>query len=276
MLRRIAIGLCLLATLVVMIPLMSSTAHNLRTQFSVSSKRRHSRAWWRRHRAMVRRRQAMLARRRAMRAIMLARRNGTAPMVLAPTTASITNTPPAAAPRVVGNHATLSTTMTLPTAPAVNGKAMQLPNGWAPGASTGAGSTFRIAPENGSEATATLTVVAPTTGNPPFGREQKKMVGGASFTDLRRSVIDRMISAGGWVVNDRQREIGGRRIFEVIAQTPAGNGKPDQIWNFYFAEVDGKVYSLTTRSNGRNEKVAADAEKFLSSFSPAALEAKKK
>ena len=39
MLRRIAIGLCLLATLVVMIPLVSSTAHNLRAQFSSASHR---------------------------------------------------------------------------------------------------------------------------------------------------------------------------------------------------------------------------------------------
>jgi hypothetical protein len=94
------------------------------------------------------------------------------------------------------------------------------------------------------------------------------MVGGASFTDLRRSVIDRMISAGGWVVNDRQREIGGRKVFEVVAQTPASNGKPDQVWNFYFTEVNGRVYSLTTRSAGANEKVGADAEKFLGTFAP--------
>jgi len=259
MLRRIIIGLCLLATLVVMIPLVSSTAHNLRTQFSASShRRRHSRAWWRRHRAMLRRRQAMLARRRAMRALMLARRNGIPP----------------AEPKVAGNHATIPTTVTLPTAPAMNTGA--LPNGWASVASTGAGSSFRIAPANGAEATATLNVVAPTTGSKPFGREQKKMVGGASFTELRRSVIDRMISAGGWVVNDRQREISGRRVFEVIAQTPSSDGKPDQVWNFYFAEVDGKVYALTTRTAGNNDKVAADAEKFLGAFSPAELQAKKK
>ena len=74
------------------------------------------------------------------------------------------------------------------------------------------------------------------------------MVGGASFTELRRIVIDKMISAGGWVVNDRQREIGGRRVFEVIAQTPSTNGKPDQVWNFYFAEVDGEFTRLTTRT----------------------------
>lgn len=260
MLRRIAIGLCLLATLVVMIPLVTSTAHNLRAQFSASShRRRHSRAWWRRHRAMLRRRQAMLARRRAMRALMLARRNGIAPTE----------------PKVAGNHATIPTTVTLPTAPAMSSNAA-LPNGWAPVASTGAGSSFRIAPAAGPEASATLTLVAPTTGSQPFGREQKKMVGGASFTELRRSVIDRMVSAGGWVVNDRQREISGRRVFEVIAQTPSSNGKPDQVWNFYFAEIDGKVYALTTRTAGNNDKVAADAEKFISAFSPAELQAKKK
>ena len=260
MLRRIAIGLCLLATLVVMIPLVSSTAHNLRAQFSASShRRRHSRAWWRRHRAMLRRRQAMVARRRAMRALMLAQGNGTAQPE----------------PRVAGNHATIPTALTLPTAPAMSSNAA-LPNGWAPVASTGAGSSFRIAPATGPEATATLTMVAPTTGSQPFGREQKKMVGGASFTELRRSVIDRMVSAGGWVVNDRQREISGRRVFEVIAQTPSTNGKPDQVWNFYFAEIDGKVYALTTRTAGNNDKVAADAEKFISGFSPAELQAKKK
>jgi hypothetical protein len=260
MLRRIAIGLCLLATLVVMIPLVSSTAHNLRAQFSASShRRRHSRAWWRRHRAMLRRRQAMLARRRAMRALMLARRNGIAPTE----------------PKVAGNHATIPTTLTLPTAPAMTSNAA-LPNGWAPVASTGAGSSFRIAPAAGPEASATLTLVAPTTGSQPFGREQKRMVGGASHSELRRSVIDRMVSAGGWVVNDRQREISGRRVFEVIAQTPSSNGKPDQVWNFYFAEIDGKVYALTTRTAGNNDKVAADAEKFISAFSPAELQAKKK
>ena len=260
MLRRIAIGLCLLATLVVAIPLVSSTAHNLRAQFSsVSHRRRHSRAWWRRHRAMLRRRQAMMARRRAMRAEMLARRNESAPTE----------------PKVVGNHATIPTVTLLPTAPAMAGSAA-LPSGWAPVASTGAGSSFRIAPAAGSEASATLTLVAPTTGSQPFGREQKKMVGGASHTELRRSVIDRMVSAGGWVVNDRQREIAGRRVFEVIAQTPSSNGKPDQVWNFYFAEIDGKVYALTTRTSGNNDKVAADAEKFISGFSPAELQAKKK
>ena len=79
-----------------------------------------------------------------------------------------------------------------------------------------------------------------------------------------------MISTGGWVVNDRQREIGGHRVFEVIAQTPAtSDGKPEQLWNFYFTEINGRVYSLTTRTTGGlTQKIAGDAEKFLSDFRP--------
>jgi hypothetical protein len=150
---------------------------------------------------------------------------------------------------------------------------MPLPNGWSAASTTKGASSFRIAPPNGvAEAQATLAVVAvaPANAEQAIGREQRRMLGGVSFTDLRRSVIDRMISTGGWVVNDRQREIGGHRVFEVIAQTPAtSDGKPEQLWNFYFTEVNGRVYSLTTRTTGGlTEKLAGDAEKFLSDFRP--------
>jgi hypothetical protein len=243
MLRRIALSLCLLASLAGIVPLVTSTAHNLRAQSARRwHHRRHSRAWWRRHRAMMRRRQAILARRRALEAT---RRNGEAPVVVRTT---------------ADNH------VAAPTAPATT--TFALPNGWSPAASTNGASNFRIVPANGSEALATLAVVAPVSSSQPFGREQRNMVGGASLTDLRRTVIDKMISSGGWVVNDRQREIAGRRVFEVIAQTPAANGRPDQVWNFYFTEINGRVYSLTTRTAGTNDRVAADAEKFIGALSP--------
>src|SRR5947209_12657946 len=65
--RRIALSLGLLASMVVMLPFATSTAHNLRFQLSARSHRfHHSRAWWRRHRAKIRRRQALLERRRAL------------------------------------------------------------------------------------------------------------------------------------------------------------------------------------------------------------------
>src|SRR5689334_25407848 len=110
MVRRFALALCLLASLVVIVPLVSSTAHNLRSHFAASSHhRRHSRAWWRRHRRMMRRRQALLARRREL---LMARRNGTLPSY---------------SQRTVGNHTTA------PVAPAMAVEASNapgLPNGW--------------------------------------------------------------------------------------------------------------------------------------------------
>ena len=258
MLRRIGLSLGLLVSLVVMLPFATSTAHNLRSQLAVRSHRfhNHSRAWWRRHRARIRQRQAFLARRRALEA---RARTGSATSVLAKSS---------------DNHAGLSGALPFPDGIYRDGTfSMPLPTGWSAAATTKGASSFRITPPNGvAEGQATLAVVAvaPANAEQPIGREQRRMLGGLSFTDLRRSVIDRMISAGGWVVNDRQREMGGHRVFEVIAQTPASSdGKPEQLWNFYFTEVNGRVYSLTTRTTGGlTEKLAGDAEKFLSDFRP--------
>ncbi len=257
MLRRIALSLSMLAALVVMLPLASSTAHNLRFQFAASSHHvRHSRAWWRRHRALVHRRQALLARRRELLAM---RRSGAEP---------------ASQAKASDNHVALPAPLALPEGFYRDGVlAVPLPNGWSPGSMTNGASTFRIAPPNGMpEAHATLAIAAPASanGNQAIGREQRNILGGMSFSDLRRTVIDKMISVGGWVVNDRQREIRGRRVFQVIAQTPAtSDGKPEQVWNFYFTEIDGRIYSLTTHTAGSfTEKLAADAELFLSNFRP--------
>ena len=262
MLRRIALSLSMLGSLVVMLPLASSTAHNLRFQLAASSHHaHHSRAWWRRHRALMRRRQALLAKRRELLAM---RGTGASPATLA---------------KPSDNHAALPAAMALPEGLYRDGAlAISLPEGWSTGSMSNGASSFRITPPNGMpEAHATLAVAAPASasGNQAIGREQRNMLGGTSFADLRRSVIDKMISAGGWVVNDRQREIRGRRVFQVIAQTPAtSDGKPEQVWNFYFTEVDGRIYSLTTHTAGSyTEKLAADAELFLSNFRP--VEAKR-
>jgi len=147
---------------------------------------------------------------------------------------------------------------------------MPLPSGWSAESATKGTTSFRIA-SSGTPTQATLAVVAaaPANANQLVGREQRNNLAGLPFSDLRRTVIDRMISTGGWVVNDRQREIAGHRVFEVIAQTPANSDKPEQVWNFYFTEVNGRIYSLTTHSAmGLTGKLAADAEKFLGSFRP--------
>jgi len=203
---------------------------------------------------MMRRRRALLARRREL---LAQRRGGVTPSAVAKTS---------------DNHTALPTA--LPGGVYSDGAfAIPLPEGWSPGSTNNGASSFRImSPSGMPEANATLAVAVPasTNGNQPIGREQRNMLGGVSFSDLRRTVIDRMISSGGWVVNDRQRDIHGRRIFQVIAQTPpTSDGKPEQVWNFYFTEVDGRIYSLTTHTAGSfAEKLTADAELFLSNFRP--------
>jgi hypothetical protein len=249
----------LLISIVVLLPFATSTAHNLRAQFSSRSHHfhHHSRAWWRRHRALRRRRQAAIARRRALQAAL---RNAVLP---------------ASQARSADNHAALPAALSLPESVYRDGTfVIPLPNNWSASATNKSGSSFRIEPPNGApEAQAMLSVVAlapAANAVQPLPSEQRKMLGGVAFTDLRRTVIDKMINAGGWVVNDRQREIGGHRVFEVIAQTPANSDtKSDQVWNFYFTEVNGRVYSLTTRSaSGATNKVAADAEQFITTFRP--------
>jgi hypothetical protein len=177
-------------------------------------------------------------------------------------------------PKASGNHVALPSALSFPEGFYRAGSlTLSLPDGWSPAVNSKSSSVFRIAAPNGMPTgNATLSVVAivPANVNQPIGREQRRMLGGVSFTDLRRTVIDRMIGAGGWVVNDRVREIGGHRVFQVIAQTPASTpGTSEQIWNFYFTEINGRVYSLATRAGGdMSDKLTVDVEKFLSSFNP--------
>jgi hypothetical protein len=50
-------------------------------------------------------------------------------------------------------------------------------------------------------------------------------------------VIDKMVSSGGWVVNDFVREVNGARVFVVTARTPKDALTPEKAWTFYFTEA---------------------------------------
>jgi hypothetical protein len=118
-------------------------------------------------------------------------------------------------------------------------------------------------------AQATLSVVARSQPNPGYltQREQSRLLSGVAFSDLRRIVIDKMINAGGWVINDYERQVNGARVFVVIAQTPSDGRSPEKSWNFYFAEVDGKIYSLTLNTPLQySDRLAAEGEKFINSL----------
>jgi hypothetical protein len=117
--------------------------------------------------------------------------------------------------------------------------------------------------------TMNLAVVAMSRPNPAFltSREEKKMLGGVAVADLRRMVIDKMVSSGGWVVNDFVREVNGSRVFVVTARTPKDALTPEKAWTFYFTEAGGRIYGLTTDAPVEfAERMTGEAERFIESL----------
>jgi hypothetical protein len=236
MLRTVTLSLLMLISVGFMLPFDSSTAHGIR-QSSASPQhrryRRHSRAWWRRHRARMRLRRAALQ----------AHRNS--PLASVPGGLRRGSVSPSILPK--------------------------LPAGWSnPTVANNGEVRFRSETDSSVPSQATLSVVARSRPNPEFltQREQRRMLAGTAFSDLRRIVIDKMISAGGWVINDYERQVNGARVFVVIAQTPSDGRSPEKSWNFYFAEVDGKIYSLTLNTPAQfSNRLAAEGEKFISTLS---------
>jgi len=234
MLRTFTLSLLMLVSVVVMLPFASSTAHGLR-QGSASQQqrryRRHSRAWWRRHRARLRLRRA---------AALAHRSSPLGPVLTNPTTADAA--------------------LKLPT----------LPAGWNNATLANGGELkFRTESNSTIPGQGTLAVVARSRPNPTYLtlKEQRTMLSGVSFSDLRRIAIDKMINAGGWVINDYERQVNGARVFVVIAQTPSDGRSPEKAWNFYFAEVDGKIYSLTLNTPVEfSNQLTVEGEKFISSL----------
>ena len=247
MLRTVTLSLLIMVSVGVMIPIASST-HGLR-QSSVSQQRRyrrHSRAWWRRHRARLRAR-------RAAAAAALARRNGS----------QRTDAAHSSAPLVLGVNAETA-------GQPLTGVIPKLPVGWTASAANRGEVKFKSGSAIPVPSQATLSVVARSRPNPGYltHREQSRMLAGVAFSDLRRIVIDKMINAGGWVTNDFERRVNGARVFVVIARTPADGRAPEKAWNFYFAEVDGKIYSLTLNTPVEfSDRLPGEGERFLNSFS---------
>ncbi len=231
MLRTITLSVLMLISVLAMLPYASSTAHGIRQSVSSGHHyRRHSRAWWRRYRAYLRRkREAALA----------AHRNGLLGPAL-PQSSSMNDPLLAQLPAILGTET----------------NAADVKSG-----------VYRAnAPLPGQ---VSLSVVALSRPTPTFltAREQSRMLAGTNVADLRRIVIDKMVVSGGWITNDFVREISGQRVFVVTAQTPADGRSPEQAWSFYFTEVNGRIYNLTTNTpTAFSDQMAADAERFIDSL----------
>jgi hypothetical protein len=261
MLRPIAIALILVLSVGVMLP-FTNEAHGVRQTVQVGQRRHHrfrSRAWWRRYRARLRQKRlaAELAHRNAMLAlpqnISAADLQGlSAPQLPSLPSNSATSTslpPPVMTERVapVANHSNSETR---------------------PRVVNPAHPAFKTAEAN-TPGQMNLAVVALSRPNPSFltSREEKKMLGGVAVADLRRMVIDKMVSSGGWVVNDFIREVNGARVFVVTARTPKDALTPEKAWTFYFTEAGGRIYGLTTDAPVEYaERMTTEAERFIESL----------
>jgi len=250
MIRTIALSLMLLLTVGVMLPFANS-AHGVRQSTEIGMRRHHryhSRAWWRRYRARLRKKREAAA---------LAHRNA---MLSQPQNIPVTDVsvnPLLNMPTVPG----LPAGSALPPAPATTVKAAEVRAPKASEAKMNVKSAPQILPGQMN-----LSVVALSRPNPVFltAREESKLLGGTSISDLRRIVIDKMVVAGGWVTNDYVREVNGSRMFVVIARTPRDSRSPEKVWTFYFTEADGRIYGLTTDATpDAADRMSTEAERFI-------------
>lgn len=271
MLRTIAISLILVLSVGVMLPFTNS-AHGVRQSVQVKQRRHpryRSRAWWRRYRARLRQKRAAAAALAAHRNALLALPKnipvgdlsavgGPAVPVLPENSAAINTlpAPPAYATSnakpayVAANEQAAHATATGQTRPRVVGHlnaAVKAPAAKLPGQMS-------------------LSVVALSRPNPVFltSREEKGMLSGVAVADLRRIVIDKMVTAGGWVTNDFMREVNGKRVFVVTARTPGDALTPERAWTFYFTEAGGRIYGLTTDSPLEfADRMSGEAERYI-------------
>jgi hypothetical protein len=293
MIRAIALSLALLLGIGTIIPFATdySEAH---TKYHHKKRKKHkkykkySKMWWKQYHKRKKQRKAVAARKRALRVkqILLARARKLkqdsavakletetpvvkndmpetvakveptpAPQVKMPRTKNLADKSKVKTPKVKQQVAAGQDSMqaTLPTGETA-------PQGWKRGKSN---NEYQVNDDNGRlVGTASISDVGPITGED----SGKKTLGGVPTSALRRTVIDKMVREEGWVVNDFQKEINGKKVYVVIAQSPGANGTI-QSRIFYFTESNGRIYSLATNSSNESaEKLAKDSERILNSF----------
>ena len=253
MIRAAALALLVLVSVAMMLPLVDSSAHNNRPTASRSHHMgHHSRAWWRRHRARLRRLRAAQQRKESLQAMRGQSLN----------TAAESHTNIAAPDK----FSVVSNEFKNPVS------ALSLPTGWSRRGAVNGEMKFVVSGSNGQAvgaATISLVKAQSSGATAMTARGQRRMLGGVPFTELRRTVIDKMIASNGWVSNDITREIAGQPVFIVLAQTAASSdGRTPQLsWTFYFTEIDGRIYSLATSSLLEfSDRVASESAQLMASF----------
>ena len=245
--RAIALSLAILIGGGTLIPLATDSVEagpkNKRKKRQAKKYKKYSKKWWRQYRAMQRKKAANRKRSRALRLRQLR-------LARAAANGDTTAAQPKAAKQ--------------PKVKTPNTKVAA--DNWSQAQASPGELRFRVDDSAGSQVgTASISVVGPAVGE-TVDMPQKKAVGGVATTSLRREVINKMVQENGWVVNDYQKQIGGRTVYVVEAQSQAKNGQL-QSRMYYFTEVDGRIYSVATNSSvDQHERLAAESEKVLDSL----------
>lgn len=251
--RAVALSFLMLFALAAMLPLVISSAHNEQTTSASKRKsvRRHSRAWWRRYRARQRRRRAALERKRALAGLsqssMDRQSSGDNASSSDPLSATVW---------LQGNDARSQSTPVVSTEHSSRQAPMKVDLG------------VRLnTPDGRTVGQVAVAVVGnASVRTPASSAAQRRALSGVPFADLRRTVIDRMLASGGWVVNDFERQIEGRRVYIVLAQTASSVDRrtPQQSWTFYFTEVDGRIYNIVSNAPVEfTDRMALEAERVI-------------
>jgi hypothetical protein len=256
--RAIALSLALLIGIGAIIPLATEYTEAGTRKYKKKKKKnkkykKYSKKWWRAYHARARKRKAVEARKRVLRLRRI----------------RLANVRKAAQKRSLrqNNVAKLNRTSVSPdSSPAMLPSGETAPKGWKRGATTPGELQYRVDDGKGANlGSASVSIVGPTQGA-DVDNARNKTVGGVATSSLRGTVIDRMIKESGWVVNDYQKEIGGKKVYVVVAQSP-GAGGAIQSRLFYFTEVGGSIYSVATNAPVDNSRrLEEESEKVVNSL----------
>jgi hypothetical protein len=256
--RAIALSLALLIGIGAIVPLVTehteAGSHKKKKKKKRAKYKKYSKKWWRAYRQRKNQQKSLAKRRRAMRVrqILLAREGELK---------QVTEVSQKSKSKVIKNSIVADST------PALLPSGETAPKGWKSNLTSNSELQYRVDDDNGSQiGLASIAVVGPAMNTEGTTNAKNKTVGGVPTTSLRSTVIDRMIKEQGWVVNDFQKEIGGKKVYVVVAQSP-GAGGSIQSRMFYFTEVEGRIYSVSTSSpNDSSERIVQESEKVIDSL----------
>lgn len=258
--RSIALSLAILVGLGTILPLVTtqveagSQQKQKRAKKKSKKHKKYSKKWWRAYRQRVNRQKSLNARKRNLRLRQIRLANARA-------ASKGSDANQKAALKSGGKMIFVADN-----APAILPSGEAAPRGWKRGQSSAGELQFRVDDESGTNiGSAAIAVVGPAV-SMENEVPSNKTVGGVSTSALRRTVIDRMIREEGWVVNDYQKQVGGKRVYVVVAQSP-GAGGAVQSRLFYFTEVDGRIYSVATNAPKDNtQRIEQESEKAINSL----------